>query len=533
MHMVESEQDVALEDTDRIEGRSALVNNTNAALALAGAVRSTLGPRGSDKMLVDENGEIVVTNDGVTVLETAKVEHPTANLLIATSSAQDRIARDGTTTSVLLTAELLRNALELSRIGVHPTIIVNGYRIAVEESLSQLEEICRDASDDDLIATTSTTMAGKIDTALAKKMTGLALEAAHALENEEGGDDLERIRVKRLQMTGGGAVESEIIHGLMLKKQRLDFTTEAHSDGGKIAIIDGGFENRELELDAQIEIRSTGVLSGFQDRKRAKLAEQVASLSSLGIDLLCVRDGIADEAVPLLKEAGITAYRRFEREDLERLSILTGAKMVREANRMSAEDVGTYTNRAAEKIDDAWYVRIDGEGRAMTALLRGTTSTMREEVSRAFDDALGVAFRLVREPKVLPGGGGTQTHLARHLRSYATTQKGREQLAIEGFADALEVIPRVLAENAGLDPIDEILALSAAQVENGSWFGLDAMSGEKADMAELGIHDPLFVARQALTGATEAAITVLRIDDVLWANVEPSTPDWSNQIDED
>ncbi len=221
MCMVESEQDVALEDTDRIEGRSALVNNTNAALALAGAVRSTLGPRGSDKMLVDENGEIVVTNDGVTVLETAKVEHPTANLLIATSSAQDRIARDGTTTSVLLTAELLRNALELSRIGVHPTIIVNGYRIAVEESLSQLEEICRDASDDDLIATTSTTMAGKIDTVLAKKMTSLALEAAHALENEEGGDDLERIRVKRLEMTGGGSAESEIIHGLMLKKQRL------------------------------------------------------------------------------------------------------------------------------------------------------------------------------------------------------------------------------------------------------------------------------------------------------------------------
>ena len=531
--MVESEQDVALQDTDRIEGRSALVNNTNAALALAGAVRSTLGPRGSDKMLVNENGEIVVTNDGVTVLETAKVEHPTANLLIATSSAQDRIARDGTTTSVLLTSELLRNALELSRIGVHPTIIMNGYRIAVEESLSQLEEISRYASDDDLISATSTTMAGKIDTALAKTMTELAIEAALALKDEEGGDDLERIRVKRLQMTDGGGADSEIIHGLMLKKQRLDFTTESHSDGGKIGIIDGGLENRELELDAQIEIRSTGVLSGFQERKRVKLAEQVSRLASLGVDLLCVRDGIADEATSLLKEAGITAYRRFEREDLERLSILTGAKMIRDANRMSTEDVGTYSQRVAEKINDAWHVRIDGEGGAMTALLRGTTPTMREEVSRAFDDALGVAFRLVREPKILPGGGGTQTHLARHLRSFATTQKGREQLAIEGFADALEIIPRVLAENAGLDPIDEILALSAAQAKHGAWHGLDAMSGENADMGKLGINDPLFVARQALTGATEAAITVLRINDVLWANVEPSTPDWSNQIDED
>ena len=531
--MVESEQDVALEDTDRIEGRSALVNNTNATLALASAVRSTLGPRGSDKMLVDENGEIVVTNDGVTVLETAKVEHPTANLLIATSSAQDRIARDGTTTSVLLTAELLRNALELSRIGVHPTIIINGYQIAAEESLSQLDEIARDASDEDLMAATATTMAGKIDTTLAETMTGLALEAARTLENEEGGDDLERIRVKRLKMTGGVAADSEIIHGLMLRKQRLDFTTDGHSNGGKIAIIDGGLENRELELDAQIEIRSTGVLSGFQERKSAKLAEQVASLSSLGVDLVCVRDGIADEATPLLKEAGITAYRRFEQEDLERLSILTNAKMVRDVNRISADDVGDYSKRSADKIDDAWHVRIDGGSGAMTALLRGTTPIMREEVNRAFDDALGVAFRLVREPKVLPGGGGTQTHLARHLRSFATTQKGREQLAIEGFADALEVIPRVLAENAGLDPIDEILALSAAQAEHGAWYGLDAMSGEKSDMGDSGIQDPLFVARQALTGATEAAITVLRIDDVLWAHVEPKTPDWSNQIDDD
>ncbi len=531
--MVESEPDVALEDTDRIEGRSALVNNTNAALALAGAVRSTLGPRGSDKMLVDENGEVIVTNDGVTVLETAKVEHPTANLLISTSSAQDRIARDGTTTSVLLTAELLRNALELSRIGVHPTLIMNGYRIAAEEAQRQLDEISRTASEDQLRATIGTTLAGKVDTALAETMTTIALDAARALADEDGGDDLERVRVKRTQMADGAAADSEVVHGLVLRKQRLDFATPASSGGGRIAIIDGGLETRELKLDAQIEIRSTGVLAGFAERKRAKLSAQVEALTALDVDLLCVRDGIADEAAPLLKAAGITAYRRFERDDLERLSVLTGARIIRDANRITAEDVGAYTSRSEEKIENTWHMRIDGNGAAMTALLRGTTPAMREEVSRAFDDALGVAFRLVREPGILPGGGGTQTHLARHLRAYSTTQKGREQLAIEGFADALEVIPRTLAENAGLDPIDEILALSAAQASNGAWIGLDAMSGEKADMAEAGINDPLFVARQALTGATEAAISVLRIDDVLWSNQGPQTPDWSNQIDDD
>lgn len=531
--MVESEADVALQDTDRIEGRSALVNNTKAALALAGAVRSTLGPRGSDKMLVGEHGEVIVTNDGVTVLETAKVEHPTANLLIATSSAQDRIARDGTTTSVLLTAELLRNSLELSRIGVHPTLIMNGYRLAAEEALVQLDEISREASEEDLRSTIGTTLAGKVDSALSETMTTLALDAARALEGEDGGDDLERVRVRRTEIADGAAADSEIVNGLVLRKQRLDFTTPASTDGGRIAIIDGGLETRELELDAQIEIRSTGVLAGFEERKRAKLAEQVDALSALNIDLLCVRDGIADEAAQLLKEAGITAYRRFERVDLERLSVLTGARMVREAKRLSQDDVGDYTSRSEEKIENAWHMRIDGTGAAMTALLRGTTPTMREEVSRAFDDALGVAFRLVREPGILPGGGGTQIHLARHLRAFATTQKGREQLAIEGFADALEVIPRALAENAGLDPIDEILALSAAQSKHGAWFGLEAMSGDKTDMGEAGINDPLFVARQALTGATEAAISVLRIDDVLWAKVDASTPDWSNQIEDD
>ena len=354
--MVESEQDVALQDTDRIEGRSALVNNTKAALALAGAVRSTLGPRGSDKMLVDENGEIIVTNDGVTVLETAKVEHPTANLLISTSSAQDRIARDGTTTSVLLTAELLRNSLELSRIGVHPSLIMNGYRIAMEEALSQLEDISREANEKQLADAVATTMAGKVDTALSRRMTGLAIETARAIAEEEGGDDLERVRVKRLKMADGAAADSEIAHGLVLRKQRLDFTTPSHSEGGRIAIIDGGLETRELEFDAQIEIRSTGVLAGFAERKRTKLATQVESLASLNIDLLCVRDGIADDAEPFLKKAGITAYRRFEREDLERLCVLTGARMIRDANRISADDVGAYTSRSEEKFEDAWHL---------------------------------------------------------------------------------------------------------------------------------------------------------------------------------
>ena len=531
--MVESEHDIALQDTDRIEGRSALVNNVNAAIALAGAVRSTLGPRGADKMLVNENGSVLVTNDGVTVLETAKVEHPTANLLISTSSAQDRVARDGTTTSILLTAELLRNALEISRIGVHPSLIMKGYQIACEESMKQIDIISRNANVEQMEAVISTTLAGKVDSSLAVKMTKLALESANVLSSIEGGDDIERIRVKRLQIPNGQSSDSEVIRGLVVRKKRLDSSTPKDSDGGNVVVLDGGFEPLSLELDAQIEIHNTGVLSGFQDRKTSHLEKMVNSLRGAEVNLLCVRDGISDDAIPMLRDAGITCYRRFEREDLERICILTGSSMVRDIRRLKQSDVGSYLSSSETKIHDTWHLSIEGDGDAMTALIRGTTPILREESERAFDDALGVSFRLVNDPRILPGGGATQIHLARHLRAYATTQKGREQLAIEGFADALEVIPRVLSENAGLDPIDEILAMSAEQSQKGAWIGLDAMSGEICDVSRSGICDPLFVSHQAITGATEAAISVLRIDDVLWAKVEPGTPDWNPSEDED
>ena len=251
--MVESEHDVALEDTDRLHGRSALVNNVEAAVALAGAVRSTLGPRGLDKMLVEEGGSATVTNDGVTVLETAKVEHPTARLLISTSSAQDRAARDGTTTTVILTSEMLQNALELVRSGVHPSVIMNGYQIALDEALAEMERVARSSQDQaDSRAVVATSLAGKVDSSLTAHLTDMALEAADALAGEEGGSDLERRRVKRLMIKDGSARESEIVHGMVLAKSRMDMATPANSDGGRVAIIDGGLENAKLEFDASI-----------------------------------------------------------------------------------------------------------------------------------------------------------------------------------------------------------------------------------------------------------------------------------------
>ena len=528
-HMVESDHDVALEDTDRIHGRTALVNNVKAASSLAGAIRSTLGPKGLDKMLVDGDGSALVTNDGVTVLEKANVEHPTARMLIDASSSQDRAARDGTTTTVLLVAELLQNALELVRMGVHPSIIVNGYSIALEESIKEIEEISRESDDEQKSQVVRTSLQGKGDSSICSLIASLAVEAADGLVDLEGGDDLERMVVKRLQIREGSVMDSSLATGLMLLKSRVDATSPENSDGGIVAIIDGGLEHAKLESDASIEISSLGIMQEFHERSRENMQKQVAHLSSLGVDLLVVREGIADEAITQLTKAGIVAYRRFERSDMDLLSRITGARPVRNVSALGDDDLGAYSKRGEERIADVKHTLIEGDGGGMTLIVRGSSPAVREEAIRIFDDAIGVAHRLNSRPGVLPGGGAIQSHLARHLRSFSQTQSGREQLAIEAYASALESIPRILAENAGRDPVEVILSLSADQRESGAWIGFDLQTGENCDMGKMGVLDTEFVVKHALSGATEAAIGVLRIDDVLWARTDPSTPDWEGE----
>ena len=529
VQMVESDHDVALEDTDRIHGRTALVNNVKAASSLAGAIRSTLGPKGLDKMLVDGDGSALVTNDGVTVLEKANVEHPTARLLIDASSSQDRAARDGTTTTVLLVAEMLQNSLELVRMGVHPSIIVNGYSIALEESIKEAEKVSRESDEEQKSQVVRTSLQGKGDSSVCGLIASLAVEAADGLVDLEGGDDLERMVVKRLQIREGNVMDSSLVNGLILLKSRVDATSPENSDGGVVAIIDGGLEHAKLETDASIEVSSLGIMQEFHERSRENMQKQVMHLSSLGVDLLVVRDGIADEAIAQLTKAGIVAYRRFERSDMDLLSRITGARPARSVSTLGDEDLGTYSKRGEERISDVKHTLIEGDGGGMTLAVRGSSPAVREEAIRIFDDAIGVAHRLNSRPGVLPGGGAIQSHLARHLRSFSQTQSGREQLAIEAYASALESIPRILAENAGRDPVEVILSLSADQRESGAWIGFDLQSGKNCDMGEMGILDTEFVVKHALSGATEAAIGVLRIDDVLWARTDPSTPDWEGE----
>ena len=525
--MVQRDQDKVLADTERVVGRQALRNNVTAAVALANAVRSTLGPKGLDKLLVGGDGSSLVTNDGVTVLESAKVEHPTAKMLISTSRAQDDEVRDGTTTTVVLTAELLINALELVDRGIHPTIIASGYRMCGPVIEQTLNEIAIPTNDNASLSAVRTSLAGKGDMGLQTILS----ELAHSAASATGSGETDHVRI--LTERSGSIKDSELIPGIVLIKARVHREMEMKPDAGRILILDGGMEKRKLEIEASLKITSLGAIDSFHARESADLQARVDALKAANIDCLVARDGIEEEAHAMLAAAGILAYRRVERPEIEHLCRATGARPIFDIEDIQDEDVGHFSSIREEKWQGVEHTIFEGsQTQGVSVVIRGSTAMRLEEAQRAFDDALGVACQLIREPQLLPGGGATQIALARRLRRHAETIPGREQMAIEGFAAALESIPRVLAENAGLDPIDELLRITAAQaVDNSAWQGLDVNTGQSCDMAEASITEPLTVTRHAIAGATEAAISVLRIDDVLWAKQDAQEPDW--QTDED
>ena len=534
--MVTQEHESLLSDTERTHGRTALRNNVAAASALADAVRSTLGPKGLDKMLVDGGGgETIVTNDGVTVLENAEVEHPTAKMLISQSSAQDRQSGDGTTTTVILTAELLQNALELVDIGVHPGLIELGYRIASKEAMNELSNISKEASDEDSLKSVMTSLSGKSDEGVREHLSKLAIQASKALSHGvEGGMDADPSLVKKILDKGRPSIESELVSGLVLAKDRLHSEMKMYPEGGKILILDGGISRRKPEIDINLKVTDTGMIAELNAQELADIEKRVSAIAATGCNLLCARDGVDDDARGMLLKEGITCYRRIEKPELELLARTTGSTIVHDAALARVDDLGEFTSLTSEKWGGVTHMKIVGSLKGgMTLIVRGTGKTRMDEVARGFDDAMGVACGLVRDPRVLPGGGATQMALARFLRKFAPTVPGREQLAIDAFAGALESIPRILAENAGLSPLDEVLRLNAAQESNGSWIGLNMLNGKTEAMDDSGIIEPFSVTKNAITGAMEAAVSVLRIDDVLWANQDPSIPDWKSEESED
>ena len=519
-----------LKETTRSTGREALRNNITAAMALAGAVRSTLGPLGQDKLLIDDEGRTMVTNDGVTVLESAKVGHPVARMLINTSTTQDRIARDGTTSAVLLSAELLQNAWELVLQGVHPSAIARGYRMAEEACRQHFDHLVIEATSERQLQAATTSLSGKIHEAMQHHLAGLALEAAKAvLEERSSGPVADPTRVKILTQTGGSMTDSILVTGLVLAKKRATDAMPKHLQSGKIALVDGGLERRELMSNVKLNVTGAGVLEEFRQQEKAMLLEQVDHLVSLGVTLLACKEGIDDDLHSALGNAGIQAYRRVSRADLDLLARGTNATLNNNINGLNERDLGVFISSRNERWNGVMHWIVETEEGGATFIAKGSTNEAVGEVERCFADALGVACQLLEEPFLLAGGGATQIALARHLRRFAEGFAGREQLAIEAFADALEIIPRVLAQNAGLDPLDTLLQTVSKQSTNeeghGHFIGMDVIEKQPANMVDNGIVEPLRITRQALAGATEAALSVLRIDDVLWAKQDPTIPE--------
>ncbi|WP_159903789.1 thermosome subunit alpha [Salinirussus salinus] len=509
---------VLSEDSQRTSGKDAQSMNITAGKAVAEAVRTTLGPKGMDKMLVDDAGSVVVTNDGVTILDEMDIEHPAANMIVEVAQTQEDEVGDGTTTAVVIAGELLSKAEDLLDQDIHATILAQGYRQAAEHAKELLEEnaIDVDADDDDTLEhVAATAMTGKGAESAKDTLAALVVQAVQSVADEEG-VDTDNVKVETV--VGGSIDESELVEGVIIDKSRVHDNMPHFKEDADIALLDTAIEVPETELDTEVNVTDPDQLQEFIDQEEQQLQEMVDAIADAGADVVFCQKGIDDMAQHYLAQEGILAVRRAKSSDIEALARATGGRVVSSIEDITAEDLG-YAGSVTEKDlagDEKIFVEDVEDAKAVTLILRGGTEHVVDEVERAIEDALGVVSATLEDGKVLPGGGSPETLLSLGLRDYADSVGGREQLAIEAFADAIDVIPRTLAENAGLDPIDSLVELRSEHDSGNSTVGLNAYTGEVSDMSEEAV-EPLRVKTQAVESATEAAVMILRIDDVIAA----------------
>ena len=507
------------EDSQRTQGKDAQSMNISAGKAVAESVRTTLGPKGMDKMLVDSGGSVVVTNDGVTILKEMDIDHPAANMIVEVSETQEDEVGDGTTTAVVVAGELLDQAEELIEQDVHATTIAQGYRQAAEKAKEILEENAIEVSEEDtetLVKIAETAMTGKGAESSKDLLAELVVDAVLAVADD---DSIDTDNVSVEKVVGGSIDNSELVEGVIVDKERVHENMPFGVEDANVALFDGALEVRETEIDAEVNVTDPDQLQQFLDQEEEQLKEMVDQLVEVGTDVVFVGDGIDDMAQHYLAQEGILAVRRVKDSDLSRLARSTGATPVSSAKEIEAEDLGEAGSVAQKDIggDERIFVEDVADAKSVTLILRGGTEHVVDEVERAIEDSLGVVRVTLEDGQVLPGGGAPETELALELRDYADSVGGREQLAVEAFANALEVGPRTLAENAGLDPIDSLVDLRAQHADGDTSAGLDAYTGEVIDMQEEGVVEPLRVKTQAIESATEAAVMILRIDDVIAA----------------
>ncbi len=510
---------VLSEDSQRTSGKDAQSMNIQAGKAVAESVRTTLGPKGMDKMLVDSSGNVIVTNDGVTLLSEMEIDHPAADMIVEVAETQEDEVGDGTTSAVVVSGELLSQAEDLLEQDIHATTLAQGYREAAEEAIDVLEDIAIDVEADDteiLEQIAATAMTGKGAENARDLLSRLVVEAVRSVAD---GDEVDTDNIKVEKVVGGSIENSELVEGVIVDKERVSDSMPYFAEDANVAIVDGALEIKETEIDAEVNVTDPDQLEQFLEQEEAQLREMAEKVADVGADVVFVDGGIDDMAQHYLAQEGIIAVRRVKSSDQGQLARATGATPVSSVDDLTEDNLGFAGSVAQKEIagDQRIFVEDVDDARAVTLILRGGTEHVIDEVDRAIEDSLGVVRTTLQDGKVLAGGGAPEVELSLALRDYADSVGGREQLAVEAFADALEVIPRTLAENAGLDPIDSLVELRADHDAGETTSGLDAYTGDTIDMAEEGVYEPLRVKTQAIESATEAAVMLLRIDDVIAA----------------
>jgi len=510
------------EGTKREKGKGAQFNNIAAARAIADAVRSTLGPRGMDKMMVDSMGDVVITNDGVTILKEMDVEHPAAKMLVEVAKTQDEECGDGTTTAVILAGELLKKAESMIEQNVHPTVISGGYRSAAAKARELLEEVAVKVSPNDtevLMDIARTAMISKSVSASRDLLADVAVKAVTAVveKKEDGSWFVDDDNIQIVKKQGGSMDDTEMISGIIVDKEAVHPAMPKHVDGAKIALVDSALEVKKTEIDAKIEITDPSQLHAFLAEEENMLKKMVQIVKDSGANVLFCQKGIDDLAQHYLSKQGIYAVRRVKKSDMEKLAKATGANLVTKLDDLRASDLGVAKHVEEKKIADDRMTFVTGckNPKAVSILIRGGTEHVIDEIERSLQDATSVVAIAIEDGKLVTGGGSAASELAMRLRDYAASVGGREQIAIDAFASAMEVIPTALSENAGLDPIDILIELRQAHKAGRKTAGINVFTGKVTDMKKERVLEPIRVGRQAISSATDAAVMILRIDDVI------------------
>ena len=517
------------EGTNETKGNEAQKNNIQAAKIIAEIVRTSLGPRGMDKMLVDSLGDVTITNDGATILKEIDVQHPAAKMLVEIAKTTDNEVGDGTTSVVILAGSLLEHAESLLNQNVHPTIIVDGYRKAAKKAKQFLQDIADKTSGNDraiLLKIAKTSMQTKLVRKDSSGLAELVVKAVLAVAEKEGENflvDDDDIKVEK--KAGGSIIDSNIIQGIVLDKEVVHGGMPKNIVDAKIALINTALEISKTETDAKISIQNPQQLKSFLDEENRMLKAMVDKVIGSGANVVLCQKGVDDMAQHYLAKAGVLVVRRIKESDLTKLAKATGARIVTNLDDLSEKDLGSAALVEERKIEEDRWVFIEGckHPKSVTLLLRGGSQRVVDEVERSVHDAIMVVKDVMETPLIVAGGGAPETYAAAKVRSWSKSLEGREQLAAEKFADALESIPLALAENAGMDPIDTLTSLRSRQLKGEKWTGIDVMKTRIANMKSSDIIEPLTVKYQIVSAASEAACMILRIDDVI-ATAKSSAP---------